>query len=341
MTEKWPRVSVIMPTLNCDSILKECLGYVRAQDYPQDKIEIVIADANSTDDTVKVAKSFGARVFKNPLLTSEAGKAVAIKEAKGEYYLFIDSDNFIEETDWLKRILEPMLANKEVVGSEPLWYTYRRQDPLISRYTAMMGLVDPAVFFTGNYDRRCLLSNTWTKLPIPYQDKPKWLELTLSKGKVPTLGSNGSLLRASIFNLEEVGEYLFDNDNISELAEKKPIKFAKVKIGIVHKFSATVRTFARKQRRRIKDFLYYSKVGMRTYQSNVSNRGLYIFIIYSILIFPVILQSIIGFIKKPDVAWFVHPLLCWITLWVYGSEVILARVRGVEIESRQGWQQTK
>lgn len=339
--KKYPLVSVIMPTLNCESILKECLSYVRGQDYPQDKIEIVIADADSTDQTVAVAKSFGARIYKNKLKTSEAGKAVAVKHAKGEYCLFIDSDNFIIEKDWLKRIIEPLLLDKEIIGSEPLWYTYRKEDPLISRYTAMMGLVDPVVYFTGNYDRMCILSNTWTKLAIPYKDREKWLELTLSKGKVPTLGSNGSLLRASIFDKDKIGDYLFDNDNISELAIKKPIKFAKVKIGIVHKFSATISTFGRKQRRRIKDFLYYSKAGMRSYQSDVSNLGLYIFTLYTLLIFPLIGQSILGFIKKPDVAWFAHPLLCWITLWVYGKEVILAKLRGAEVENRTGWQQTK
>ena len=339
--DNWPVVSIIMPTLNCGTILEECLSYLAKQNYNQDKIEIVIADAGSTDNTVKVAKKYQAKVYPNPLKTSEAGKAVAVKKAKGELFLFLDSDNLMTDENFLTKLVEPLIKDKTLIGSEPLYYTYRKEDPMISRYTSMMGLVDPVIYFTGNYDRFCILSGKWTRLPIKFEDKGDWLKLKLEKGRVPTLGSNGSLLRRSIFNLDQVGDYLFDNDNISELVQKKPAYFAKIKIGIVHKFSATLATFGRKQRRRIKDFLYNQSKGMRTYQSDVKNTGLVWFTIYTVLIFPVILQSFIGFIKKPDIAWFTHPILCWITLWVYGKEVLVAKLKGAEEESRDNWQQAK
>jgi len=49
-----PLVSVIIPTLNSAKTLKDCLESIVAQDYPKDKIEIIIADGSSTDGTLEI-----------------------------------------------------------------------------------------------------------------------------------------------------------------------------------------------------------------------------------------------------------------------------------------------
>ena len=81
-----PSVSFLIPTLNAASVLEPCLKSIVAQDYPKDKIEIVIADGGSTDKTLVLAKKYGAKIYQNVLKTGEAGKAVAFKKAKGELW---------------------------------------------------------------------------------------------------------------------------------------------------------------------------------------------------------------------------------------------------------------
>ena len=67
-------LSVVIPTLNSEKTLAECLAAIRAQSLPRDSYEIVIADAGSSDRTLEIAREYGVEtVTGNPLKTGEAG----------------------------------------------------------------------------------------------------------------------------------------------------------------------------------------------------------------------------------------------------------------------------
>lgn len=339
--EEWPTISVVTPTLNAARQIEEAFHRVRAQDYPQDKIEIIIADGGSIDDTRAVAKKYNAKIYENPLKTSEAGKAVGIKKAKTDFILLLDSDNYIVGDNWLKKAVKPMINNSEIVGSEPLTFIARPNDGYITRYAAMMGMGDPLMYFLGTYDRTCLLSGKWTGLPIKFEDRGDWLKLHLEPGPLPTIGANGTMLRRSVFETTKIGDYFFDIDILAELIQKQDkIYFAKTKLEIIHAFSSTFGMFIKKQRRRIRDYFYFQSLGARSFPwQKTSKMGLVSFMIYTILIIPVVAQSFIGFIKKPDFAWFFHPLACWSTLITYGWGYVERFWRKPAMESRKGWKQ--
>ena len=76
-------VSIVIPTLNSERTLDECLRSIAAQDVPRGSYEIVIADGGSTDGTLAIASARGVdRVVGNPLKTGEAGKAAGIRAAR-------------------------------------------------------------------------------------------------------------------------------------------------------------------------------------------------------------------------------------------------------------------
>jgi len=343
----FPFISVLIPTLNASSVLEGSLKSVANQDYPQDKIEIIIADGGSTDDTLGIISKFQIlnpklqiKVLPNPLKTGEAGKAVALRHARGELVALIDSDNVLPEKNWLRRMVEPF-SDPEIIGSEPWEFTYRRRDGFIDRYCALMGMNDPLCYFLGNYDRRNVLSGKWTGLSVEQEDKGGWVKVTLKPPAIPTIGANGTILRREILDKSGlVGNYLFDIDIIASLAAKKPVKFAKVKTGIIHLYcGSNTGKFIRKQKRRVKDYLYYQKIGVRNYPWQKQNKlGLLRFVFSCITIVPLIYQSLKGFFKKPDLAWFFHPLACWVTLGVYTTEGIESRLNIKQI-SRKEWRQ--
>jgi glycosyltransferase involved in cell wall biosynthesis len=339
VTKNLPSISVLIPTLNAAKVLGSCLRSIANQDYPAEKIEIIIADGGSTDKTLEIAKRYRTKIYQNPLKTGEAGKAVALRQARGELVVLIDSDNILPEKNWLKKMVEPF-SDPEIIGSEPWEFTYRKQDGFIDRYCALMGMNDPLCYFLGNYDRRNVLSGKWTGLPVKQEDKGDWLKITLKLGAIPTIGANGTILRKSHLRGVNVGDYLFDIDVIASLAAQKPVKFAKVKVGIIHLYCGSdVGKFIRKQTRRIRDYLYYQKIGARSYPWQKQNKaGLVKFVLACFTLLPLLYQTIKGYFKKPDSAWFFHPLACWLTLITYAQVSLLGKVTTVKM-GRERWGQ--
>lgn len=173
-----PKVSIVIPTLNAARVLESCLVSISKQKYPKNKIEIVIADGGSTDGTIELAKKYGARVVDNKLKTAEAGKAVGVRKARGDFIAFVDSDNILPTSNWLSEMIEPLLKHPEVVGSEPWEYTWRKKDGFIARYCALIGMNDPFVHFLGNYDRLNLLTGKWTEVRREEKDMGDYLLVT-------------------------------------------------------------------------------------------------------------------------------------------------------------------
>lgn len=345
---KLPTVSFLIPTLNSGLVLERCLTSICAQDYPRRKIEIIIADGGSRDETRKIGQLFGAKIYDNRLKTGEAGKAVALKHAHGELVALVDSDNILPDKNWLKKMVKPFV-DKQIIGSEPWQFTWRKRDGFITRYCALIGMNDPLVMFLGNYDRINLLTDKWTELEIEQKDKGGYIEIFLSSGLLPTIGANGTLLRRSLFKNSSVRDYFFDIDVIYSLSQKTSgsiKKFAKVKTGIVHLYcGSSISQFIRKQKRRVRDYLYYEELGIRKYPwrvfgwNTLRGKGLLTFIFYTVIFFPLIFQSIAGYRKKRDSAWFFHPFACMITLLIYGYNWIARVIFGVKLLKRRGYHQ--
>ncbi len=332
-----PHISVIIPTLNAQSTLEECLRSLKSQRY-HGKVEVIVADGGSTDDTLDIASRHGCVVVDNPGKTGEAGKAAGLKAASGDVVALIDSDNILPDDDWLERMAEPF-RDPRIAGTEPIEFTYRRTDPLLTRYCALMGMNDPVCYFLKNYDRMNTLSGKWTGLDIDTIDRGDYLEARLEPDYIPTIGANGFLVRKSLLDTLDIGDYLFDIDVVHELVVRGHNRFAKVKVGIVHLYGRGLSTFARKQLRRVRDFRYYGSLGIRRYPWNRQKKtGLVKFVLYCLTVVPLLLQSARGYARKPDTAWAIHAPACIITLVVYGWGFMEGFFKPREQE-RSGWKQ--
>ena len=331
-----PSVSCVIPTLNSARTLERCLASIRAQDYPE--VEIVIADAGSTDRTLELAQAYGVdQVIDNPLQTGESGKARGAAAAKGEILAFVDSDNVLVGEDWLQRMTAPF-ADAEVVSTEALRWEYAPDYSLVDRYCALTGVNDPASLFVGNYGRYSFLTRRWTGFPVEQEQRDGYLRVRVDPDQLPTMGANGYLVRTDPFRRVVTGDYVFDIDSVGTLARNGFDIVARVDVAIGHLFAPTYRDFARKTRRRARDFLYYSGRGERTYPWSRYRRGLALFVLATVTTVPLLAQSLVGYARKPDRAWWFHPVACWTTLAVYGWEAIRARVKP-EALTRRGWRQ--
>lgn len=333
-------VSFVIPTLNSERTVECCISAIFQQAVPRSDYEVIIADAGSTDATRAIAKRLGVdKIVENPLKTGEAGKTAGIKASSGEIIALIDSDNILPDASWLAQMLAPF-SDPEIMASEPIEYTSRPKDPALTRYFSLLGMNDPICLFTGNYDRICAITHRWTGLKVAQQDCGGYLKLTLTGESLPTIGANGFVFRRELLNHACWDPYFFDIDILHQAISQGFTHVAKVKNGIVHLYCARLSNFARKQQRRIRDFLFFSQEKQRTYPwAQQKKSGIITFIVSTTLVVPLIIQALIGFIRKPDIAWLYHIPVCWITLWVYGIYT-LRKVLGLKQApiQRDTWQ---
>ncbi len=220
-------------------------------------------------------------------------------------------------------------ADPDVLAAEPLSYTVRPQDPALTRYFALLGMNDPLCLFTRNYDRTCLLTNRWTGLDVAQEDRGDWLKLRLTGDALPTIGANGFVFRRALLDGANWDPYLFDIDILYErILRDGAVCVAKVKTGIVHLYCARLGDFARKQRRRIRDFLYFAQEKRRTYPWSRQRRaGIVLFCLSTAAVLPLVVQMLVGMRRRRDAAWLYHVPVCMVTLAIYGLGA-LARLLG-------------
>jgi glycosyltransferase involved in cell wall biosynthesis len=94
--ERNPAVSVIIPTYNSERTLEKCLDSIKHQDY-ENKIEIIVVDNFSEDNTKIIANKFGVKFIEEKSERSKA-RNTAAKSAQGKYILYLDSDMYLSKS---------------------------------------------------------------------------------------------------------------------------------------------------------------------------------------------------------------------------------------------------
>ena len=335
-----PKVSVILPTLNVERTLDLCLVSIRAQNYPRERVEIVVADAGSTDNTLEIAERFDVdTVVPNFLKTGEAGKSAAIEASTGEILALIDSDNIFDDRDFFLKAAH-LFEDDTIDSVEPLCWTFDPEDTLVNRYCALLGMNDPMSYFLGNYNRYSYLSQTFTGMKVQIiRDTSDALIVNVDPEYVPTFGANGFMIRRSSIEALDWKPYYFDIDVFQQAVNEGHTRIALVKTETRHLFCDSIATFRRKQARRIHDYFYHAKNKRRSYlYGSIPKRKYIMFVVSTVTVLPLLWQSLRGYLHKPDSAWWFHPLACWITLWEYAWGSVRSLFQTSEYDRRK-WKQ--
>ncbi|OIO35457.1 MAG: hypothetical protein AUJ74_06260 [Candidatus Omnitrophica bacterium CG1_02_44_16] len=90
-------VSVIISTKNEACRIGFCLASIINQDFCHERIEVIVVDNNSTDSTKEIAARYGAKIC-NFGPERSAQRNFGIKQAHGEYILYLDADMQLSKT---------------------------------------------------------------------------------------------------------------------------------------------------------------------------------------------------------------------------------------------------
>ena len=86
------KFSIIIPTYNSEHYIDNCLKHVLLLDYNKDDFEIIIVDGGSTDNTIRIAESYNARVVPCSNICVSNSRNVGAEVALNDTLVFIDSD---------------------------------------------------------------------------------------------------------------------------------------------------------------------------------------------------------------------------------------------------------
>jgi len=83
----YPKVSVIIPARNEEEYIEECLKSIITQDYPRNKLEIIVVDGASQDNTKKIIHEIASKIVKvvvNPKKITSSALNLGVKKSSGD-----------------------------------------------------------------------------------------------------------------------------------------------------------------------------------------------------------------------------------------------------------------
>jgi cellulose synthase/poly-beta-1,6-N-acetylglucosamine synthase-like glycosyltransferase len=114
-TTTFPTISIILSCRNEEDHIKNCLDSILAQDFPQEKMEILVVDGMSQDATRPIIRDNYAeypfiKVLDNPEKITPSAFNVGIKASKGRVVLIMGAHS-IYESDYVSKCVTHLLES--------------------------------------------------------------------------------------------------------------------------------------------------------------------------------------------------------------------------------------
>jgi succinoglycan biosynthesis protein ExoA len=93
-----PLVSVVIPMRNEAAHISRCIDSVLAQDYPADRLEVIVVDGESDDRSMDVLRGYGERlrILRNPSRIVPTAMNIGIRAARGDLIARVDAHTLLD-----------------------------------------------------------------------------------------------------------------------------------------------------------------------------------------------------------------------------------------------------
>lgn len=160
-----PIVSIIIPVYNVGPYLSDCLSSVVKQTIPD--IEVICIDDNSTDNSFTILEEWKQKDSKVKVIRNNTNRGqsysrnVGLKEATGEYILFVDADDYIYDN-----LLNKVLSIAE--GRDIICFDYLRSDEInqdrVSHNYYLEGVFEGSQYFVEAVLGNNVIYAPWSKI---------------------------------------------------------------------------------------------------------------------------------------------------------------------------------
>lgn len=191
-----PKFSIIVPTLNEEEYIEQCLTSLYAQNTDE-SYEIIVADGGSSDNTVRIAEKYADRVIGCERGISK-GRNEGARASKGKLLIFIDADS---------------IASPSLIGSYAHAFA-------TNKCIAATGPIFPM-------EKLASIEDTFVRIGSKLYTE-SWIKFLIKIGKPAFIGSNSAFSREVFFGVGGFNERLttFEDGDLSmRLAGKGDFAF--------------------------------------------------------------------------------------------------------------------
>ena len=299
---KTPRLSIVMPTYNAESDLQRFFKYFILQNIQRSWVELLIVDGGSTDKTLEIARTYGARIVQNPYKLAEPGVALGFEKASADLVMILAADNIFPDPGAIMTMIT-VFDDKRITAAFPKHDT-GPGDTLYSRY--INTFTDPFTHFVYGdaanartfHKMYKTLSHTNIYDIYDYQSNPLRPIIALAQGF--------TIRKSFMPPRKEISDDILTVYRL--IREGKLLAYVHG-VTLWHYTIRDTKQFIAKQRRAVENALLRADSGItkrNRIMTPVQRMRFYLFIPYALTIVPALIQSILGFITTGEIMWLTH-----------------------------------
>lgn len=290
-----PKVSFIMPTLNAEALLDNCLASIARQTYPKSRYEVLLADAHSRDQTREIAQRYGAVVLDDDGKNMEEGKRLALRQATGDFVVFVDADNEISHPDYVELAVMALVRHPQALGVEAYYLPSPKMSSFCAYITHLLHISDPV----------CWLMSAKPRLVARDGEVERW---TLPEGSFSyPLGANGFVFRRADLASVKAGEHFQDTHAALHLMRSGQREWLRIRgRGVHHYYVQTLLGFVQKRRRATVHFLRVQREVQTNWMKEKPPVPLWLAALYCVTLVGPLWHTVRGLARDRDPRWLWH-----------------------------------
>lgn len=315
-TTTWPKISLVIFTYNDREGVKKALNSVKKQIYPKNKIEIVVIDNNSKDDSAKMARKYSSKVWIDTTRDGPLMRANGMRKVTGEFvYMVLEQDMELKSKYFLQRIVKPLIEDNTLVASFTREYP-RKDQPWVTRFISYDPIQrDPLFeFLTPSIESTVIAK------------KHGYYLCDYKIGKIPP--TTHMLFRVEYLKKTKVWNQKkdFDHDTVSEMVKSGYNKFAYIpSAGTYHHHAKNLKQLIGKRIRNLNNHYFPLNETLEYKWLDVNDKKslfkMFIWIIYANLFFPALFRGFYRALKFKDSVLLMEPVVIVATtdviLWIF------------------------
>lgn len=318
--------TIIIATFNSMKTLPLVLNAIQNQDYDLSKIQVLLVDGHSKDDTRNIHKKYTfCSLINNDNIDPVSAKYIGYKNAQGKYLMYLDHDEVLDNPQSLKQKFEIFESDSQIAGISTSGYNNPSNYSFLNQYINDFGDPFSAYYYNLTKDSRFFVKTMKAKYSPDFNESEKFISFRFDQNvdlPLIELVAGGACIRKSFIDSAN-----YTPNDLPLLF--KQIVYSGLKWGIskndsiTHYSAESFANYKNKIKWRIRNNIFHSnEIGQSGFSGREKNSlknkiKKMLFIPYSVLLLPSLIHSFIFMIKQKSYNYIIHcPLSLYTGLWI-------------------------